>query len=549
MGKYRGLAPGASLCAWAAFFGVAIVGSGLEAGAVRAETLADAIALAYESSPTLQQQRSQLRALNETYVQARAGWRPTANLQIAGYYSKTPQSNGFGGTVQAENNSGQATLGVTQPIYTGGRIAAEVRATEADVLAGRQSLRITEANVLQNVVSTYLAVLLDQELLSIHEHDVAVLQGEVDDSRARFKAGESTATDLAQIETQLAQSRTALTEAQGQLQIDRANYANVVGQNPGHLETPPTMPGLPADVDAAFDLAEKNSPTLLQAQITEEASRARVSAARSALRPTLSVNANISMSGQLVPFTDSLYSRGVTAQATITQPLFAGGTNASTIRQALALNTSDRIGIETARRTAVQAVSQGWNQMITDRASIVSEEEHVRVARDYFAGTQAEYTVGQRQALDIVIAEQSLVNAEITLAEVRRDAYVAQAAVLNAVGRLEARYIVPDAPHYDPAVDFRRVAHVGSVPWEGLVAAVDNLGAPAPDADKAIFAPPVDLHPVIPTSPDPVGAHPAPATASPTAPLPRTTSPSTPDTLGADVGAPQDPARPDRTTP
>jgi outer membrane protein len=537
---------GLTLGARGAIFGVAIFGGAVGAGAVHAETLADAIALAYESNPTLQQQRAQLRALDETYVQARAGWRPSATAQVTGNYSKVPGSNGFGGTVQAESNSGQATIGATQPIYTGGRVAAEVRATEADVLAGRQTLRVTEATILQNVVTTYVDVVRDQDLLIIHEHDVAVLQGEVDDSRARFKAGEVTATDVAQIETQLAQSRSALTQSQGQLQIDRANYAAVVGQNPGHLETPPTMPGIPANVDMAFDLAEQSNPTLLQAKITEEAARARVAGARAANRPTLSVNANIGYSGALTPFFGNLYDREVSATATVTQPLFTGGVNASAIRQALELDNSDRIGIETARRAAVQAVSQSWNQMITDRATVVSETDHVRVARDYFAGTQAEYTVGQRQTLDIVIAEQSLVSAEITLAEERHDAYVA---MLNAIGRLEARYIVPNAPQYDPAESFRRVAHIGSVPWEGLVAAIDNLGAPSPDADRAIYAPQADLDPVIPASSDLVGAHPAPATTSPTAPVPNTTSPKTPETLGDQVGAPQDPAHPDRTDP
>ena len=517
--------------------------------AARAETLADAIALAYQSSPTLQQQRAQLRALDETYVQARAGWRPTATAEIVGSYSKVPGSNGFGGAVQSESNAGQAAIGVTQPIYTGGRTAAEVRATEADVLAGRQALRAAEAAVLQSVVTTYADVLRDERLLTIHEHDVAVLQGEVDDSKARQKAGEVTATDVAQVETQLAQSRSALTGAQGQLQVDRANYAAIVGQNPGQLDDPPIMPGVPADVDAAFDAAERANPTLLQAQITEEASRARVAEARAANRPTVSVNASISYAGTLTPLYGSEYDRGVSATATVTQPLFTGGVNASNIRRALELNNSDRIGIEAARRAAVQAVSQSWNQLITDRATVASEEDHVRAARDYFSGTQAEYTVGQRATLDIVIAEQSLVGAELTLAEARHDAYVASAALLNATGRLEARYVVPDAPRYDPADSFHRVANSGSVPWEGLVAAIDNLGAPSPGADHPLPAVRADLHPQIADGADSVGDHPAPATGLPTAPVPNTTSPRTPAVIGEHVGAPEDAAHIDGTTP
>lgn len=515
---------------------------GAVAASAHAETLADAVALAYQSNPQLQAQRAQVRALDETYVQARAGWRPTATAQITGSYSKSPQAGLFGGVSQVESNVGDAVLGVTQPIYTGGRTAASVRASEADILAARQTLRATEAAVLQQVVSAYADVVRDRALLAIRERDVAVLQGEVDDAMARLRAGEVTATDVAQTRTQLAQSRSGLSLAQGQLQVSRAAYAAVVGQNPGDLAPPPPLPGTPATVDQAFDAAEQENPGLRQAVLTEEASRARVSVARAADRPTLSVNAQIGYSGALTPFYGHGYDRAVSAVASLTQPLFTGGVNASNIRRALELNTSDRIGVEANRRNAVQGVSQAWNQMISDRAAVVSETDHVKVARDYFAGTQAEFTVGQRSTLDVVIAEQSLIGAEVTLTQVSHDAYVAEASLLAAVGRLEARYLVPGSPLYDPAAAFRHVAHAGAVPWEGAVALIDNLGAPAPRADRPIPAPAIDGDARIAVAGDPVGAHPTPATASPTSPVAGTTSPATPETLGRGVGAPQDPA-------
>ena len=510
------------------------------AAPARAETLADAVALAYQSNPGLQAARAQLRALDETYVQSRAGWRPTVTAQATGNYTKSPQSSPFGGVSQVESNAGSVGFGVTQPIYTGGRTAAEVRATEADVLSGREGLRATEATLLQNVVTAYVDVLRDEAILLVHEHDVAVLQSEVDDSLARLRAGEVTATDVAQSRTQLAQSRTALTAAQGQLQFSRANYAAVVGQNPGKLRPPPPMPGVPATVDTAFELAERSNPSLRQAEIAEEASRARVAEARAAQRPTVSLNAQFGYVGGLVPFQGHDYDRDLTATVTVNQPIFTGGVNASNIRRALELNTNDRINIEVSRRSAVLAVSQAWNQLITARAAAISEADHVRAARSYFSGTQAEYTVGQRSTLDIIVAEQSLVSAEIAEAQADHDAYVGQAALLAAVGRLEARYVVTDAPIYDPGVSFRRVAHQGSVPWEGIVAAVDNLGAPAPGADRPVPAPAVDITPSLVASTWSLGEKPQPATALPTAPLPGSTSPLTPETLGGGVGTPQD---------
>ena len=511
------------------------------------ESLADAIALAYASNPNLQAQRAQLRALDETYVQARAGWRPTVNAQVVGDYTKQPQSGPFGGVSQVESNAGQVAIGVTQPIFTGGRVAAEVRATQADVLAGREALRGEEASLLLQVVTSYVDVLRDQALVRVHTRDVEVLRKEAEDSRLRLHAGDITVTDSAQIATQLAESRTALTAALGQLQISRANYAAVVGQNPGELEPPPPMPGLPVDVDQAFEAAEQNNPGLRQAEITEEASRARVAEARAADRPTVSVNAQIGYTGALTPLVGPDYDRAVSATVTLNQPLFTGGLNASQIRRALELNTSDRIAIETSRRAAVQAVSQAWNQLLTQRSSEKTEEGEVNAALTYFSGARAEYTVGQRSTLDIVIAEQSLVSAESALAVAHHDAYVAEAAVLSAMGSLELRYLVPDAPLYDPARSFRRVSHKGAVPWEGLVAAVDNLGSPSPGAQRPIPAPRVDPQPRIAAASDgpPVLR---PALSLQTAPFPNTTSPGTPETLGRNVASAEDPAPTDRTS-
>ncbi len=529
-------APGSAACV------VVLALAGVPA-ALRAETLADAIALAYDSNPTLQSQRAQLRALDETYVQARAGWRPTATGQIGIEYSKAPQTSLFGGVQEVESNNGQGILQLTQPLYTGGKTAAEVRATNADILAGRQTLRQTEGALLLNVVTAYADVLRDQKLLKIREADFLILQSEVDDARARLAAGEVTRTDLAQTETQLASDRTSLSAAQGQLQISRSNYATFVGQNPGELAPLPPLPNLPATVDQAFDVAEQESATIKQAQLTENASHARVAEARAANRATVNFTTDLSYSGVAAPLYPKNYDRSFTASVIVTQPILTGGVNSSNIRRALELNNSDRISIELARRNVVQSVSQSWNNMITARASVGSEASHVDAARRYFAGTQAEYTVGQRSTLDIIVAEESLSAAQVNLANVEHDAYVGGAQVLNAIGRLELHYLVKDAPLYDPATSFRRVANSGGVPWENVIGAIDNLGAPVPNAAKPLTAPlppasPITILPAGDTLPE----HPAPATASPTAPFPATTSPDTPEVLGSRVGASEDSA-------
>jgi outer membrane protein len=443
--------------------------------AAHAETLADALALAYQSNPTLQSQRALQRQLDETYVIAEAGLRPTLNATANAGFSQGADNLGR----PVDRNFGQTQLTASQPLYTGGRVSSAVRAADATVRAGRENLRAQEQTVLQSVVQAYQDVLRDQRIVAIRQSNLALLQTQLDETRARFDVGQLTNTEVAQSEAQLASARALLANAQAQLQISRANYTAAVGQNPGELVAPPPLPGLPATVDEGFSAAEEANPLLRRAQITETASRARIAQVRAQTRPTLSVQGSVGYSGQISPFDPNDYARTLSAQAIVTQPLFTGGVISSNIRSATEQNNSDRVQIEASRRQVVQQVSQAWNQMIAARASVLANQEQVRAAQIAVNGFQEQYRVGIATNLDVLIAQQTFQNAEVALAQAVRDEYVAQANLLNAMGRLDARSLLSDQALYDPAANFERVKNKGALPWEPLIHALDGVAAPA----------------------------------------------------------------------
>jgi outer membrane protein len=452
----------------------------LAAGGAVAETLADAIALAYQTNPTLQSQRAQLRALDENYVQARSGYRPTAELGAVAQYNNDSDTPGIFGTTDGETNAGSISLTLQQPLYTGGRVANGVSAAEADILAGREDLREIEASVLLSTIQAYVDVVRDVESLRIRQENVGVLRRQLEEARARFEVGEITRTDVAQSEARLANAEALLSQAQAQLAISRSNYAALVGQNPGDLQQPPPLPGLPATVDEAFDLAQDASPQITSAEFVERAARSRVAQARSDQWPTVALQGQVSQSGPLVPFDRSETRRDLTVSAVVTQPLFAGGLRRSRIRQAQQQNTSALIAIESERREVLRRVSQAWNQLLAARASIASSEEQVRAARIAAEGVREEASVGLRTTLDVLNAETELRNAQLFLAQSRRDEYVATASALSAMGRLEARQLLAAVDIYDPARNLDRIKAVGAVPWEPVVEALDQSLSPYP---------------------------------------------------------------------
>ena len=485
------------------------------ATAAQAETLADAIALAYQTNPQLQSQRALQRQLDETYVQARAGFRPAMSASGSASYTETDGP---------DRNSASVAATASQPLYTGGRVTSAVNAAEATVLAGRQSLRVTEQTVLQSVIQAYQDVLRDQQIVTIRQQSVTVLGSQFDETGARFEAGLLTRTDVARAEAQLAASRAQLISAQAQLQISRAAYATAVGQNPGELAPPPVLPNLPADVTAAFTQAESNNPNLRRAQIAEQASRFRVAQVRAARNPTVSLQASAGYTGTVDPL--GAFSRELRASVVASQPIFTGGVTSSQIRAALEANNSDRILIEQARRAAVQSVSVAWNQMLAAQGAIASNDQAVNAATVAFEGAQEQYRVGLSTTLDVLLAQETLRTAQLARVQAQRDLYVAQASLLNAIGRLDAGSLIQGAEMYDPSESFERVRNNGAVPWEHLVESLDAMGGIRPaDPSRPIPGPAsaagqVSLNP---TTNTPTGGLEALSTSVPTtsgAPLP-----------------------------
>ena len=459
-----------------------LAGLALVAGAsgARSETLADAIALAYQSNPVIQAQRANLRATDENYVQAQAGYRPTVSVQAQ--VGTNENNEEFSQPVPGNSQTTSAVITLTQPVYTGGRVASQLSAAEATVMAGRETLRSTEQQVLQQVIQAYIDTRRDQQAVEINKANVQLLERQLTESRARFAVGDITRTDVAETEGRVSAAQAQLSASEAQLATSRAEYSEIVGQNPGQLAPEPSLAKfIPTTLDEAYALAEHDNPQIAQQDYTEQASAAKVAQAKAQTRPTFSLQATYGYAGGAfgvdTPFQN--FGHALTATAVAQFPLFTGGSTSSQIRQAAEANNVDRIGIEAVRRQTLFSVSQAWNQLVGSRAQLKANEEQVRAANIAFEGTRQEARVGQRSTLDVLITEQDFSNAELALVASRHDEYQAASNLMVAMGIMKVENFAANVPIYDPAANFDRVRHsFGWTPWDKGVSAVDHLGAP-----------------------------------------------------------------------
>ena len=428
----------------------------LGASPLAAETLREALTKAYVNNPTLAGARDAQRANDENVPIAKARGLPSVDL--SGTFNENIKSAANSFFTPGRQILGQVALAV--PLYTGGAVRNSVRAADARVKAGQANLRGAESDLFTAVVSTYLDVLRDESIVGLNQGQVSVLRTNLEATKDRFEVGDLTRTDVAQSEARLAIAQSQLESTEAQLIASRERYIQLVGTAPVALVQPPTLPGLPDTALNAVDRALDNNPDLAAAKKAADAASFDIASAKASRLPRIQGVANTNYANSLgsvgpgVPGKSTSVAAGV--QASI--PLFQGGGPSAQVRQAQARAGQSMEQVIEVERSIVAQTRSAYAIWQAANAVIVSSEKAVAANSLSLEGVRAENSVGNRSILDILNAEQELLNSKVQLVSARRNAYVAGFAVLAAMGQAEARDLGLDGGLlYDPQLNFERV--------------------------------------------------------------------------------------------
>jgi outer membrane protein len=430
----------------------------LMAGSAAADTLRDALVSAYRTNPTLTAQREALRATDATVAIARAAGRPQVSGTV-GLNRELTRS----GILDVGSKGPKVSAGVdlSYPLFNGGSVRNSVRAAETRVEAGRATLKAVEGDVFVLAVQAYMDVIRDRAIVELNANNVRVLGTNLEATRDRFQIGDLTRTDVAQSEARLQLGRAQLADAQGRLASSEANYRKVVGHPPGELAPPPPLPPLPATPEEAVRIALANNPDLIAVTRTARAAGYDVRIAEAGRLPTLSgvlsgtyIN---SLGGSVgnFPSSGTQTSAGVNARI----PIFQGGLPAARTRQAQALEGQALEVVVGTERAVIATTRAAFADYDSAQKSIQAQTVAVQANELALEGTRAEQSVGTRTILDVLNAEQELLNSQVALVRAKHDAYVAGFALLNAMGVADAADLGLDGgPLYDPLGNYRRVS-------------------------------------------------------------------------------------------
>ena len=430
-----------------------------------AETLQSALVQAYQNNPQLNAQRASARATDEAVPQALSGYRPrlsvtaTVGEQYLRTVSKsTSSTTGVTSYSFASGAFAPYTYGasMTQTLFNGFQTANRTRAAEGQVSSAREALRVLEQTILLNAATVYMDMLRDSAIAEVQRSNVRVLNETLRQTRDRFSVGEVTRTDVAQSEAQLAAGQFQLLTAESNLTTTRSNYRRVIGVEPGNLS-----PGTPVDrfapptLTGAVTLGLQQNPNVTAAMYGIDVAYLQVKINEGALYPTVTLTGSVqnSISSSL----SSVQQISMSAITSLTMPIFQGGGEYSLIRQSKETLSQQRLNLELVRDQIRQNIVQAWGQVQATTAQIKSAEAQVRSTEIALNGVREEARVGQRTTLDVLNAQQALVNARVTLVTAQHDRVVASFSLLSAVGALSPQTMGLPTPTYDPRVHYYQV--------------------------------------------------------------------------------------------
>ena len=424
-----------------------------------ADTIEAALVRAYQNNPQLNAQRAQVRIIDENVPQALAGYRPQAAVTASLGYQYTDTNSvapGFGGEIHGTEPPRSAGATVTQTLYNGNQTANKTRAAESQVSGAREALRVLEQTVLLSAATIYMDYLRDAAIVEVQKSNTRVLEETLIQTRARTELGELTPTDVAQAAAQLAAGKTQQLTAEANLTTTASNFRRIIGNEPQQLAPgSPVDRFLPATLPGAVSLSLTQNPNVTATMFGIDVNYLQVKINEGALLPTVTLQASVQ---QAYEQAQVLYrSFGASATAQLSVPVYQGGAEYSLIRQSKETLAQQRYNLDTIRDQSRANVVTAWGQLVAGKAQVSSAQTQVTASEIALNGVRDEARAGQRTTLDVLNAQQALVNARVALVTAQHDRVVASYAVLNAVGRLSPQVLHLATSAYDPSAHYHQV--------------------------------------------------------------------------------------------
>lgn len=407
------------------------------AGAQEVLTLQEAAASTVARHPDLQAAESRVAGAEARADAARAAFYPTLDAGIGANHSEASGSSGSGLTVTRAGGNTNYSIGFTgrQTVFDFGRRRSRVRAADETLQASLDDLEDTRQALLLTVSEAYFGVLREAAGVEIQEDNVRNAEELLRQAQGFYEAGTRARIDVTRAESDLANARVLLIQAQNLERRARVALGTAMGL-PDAIESPLAVQGLPVpewDVEEAFQAATGFRPDVLAARDRLEAARARVNLAVAEYRPTIDASGQYRMSDSDFPPEQNSWNLGMD----ISVPILSYPTLQAAVAEAeAAVSEQEALLASLLLRVRREVADQVLN-VRASREAVEAADAGRKAAEDNHALASERYRVGVGSSIEVSEAQRLLVQARSQYAQARVDLELSLARLYRSTGTLD----------------------------------------------------------------------------------------------------------------
>lgn len=337
----------------------------------------------------------------------------------------------------------RATGDVSWEVDFWGRLRRGAEAASFDLMGREEDARATELTLVSDVATEYLQLRELDESIRIAEATRAAGQAVLELARQRFEHGQISELDVRQFEAQVADPAARLAQFALQRRQQENALSLLLGQAPGDIPRGLPLQQVVQSVlvpDSLPGALIARRPDVLRAQRDMQAALARIGVAVANRLPTITVAGEY---GAQRPQLSGLFSgQGdiYTLQAGLSVPIFTGGRLLSEERAARARADETRAQYDQTVLVALREAGDALAGVRLGRDQLIAQQTQARALSIAAAIAERRYATGISSYLEVLSAEQSLFNAQLSLAQVQQQYLTATVQLYKALG---GSWVVP----------------------------------------------------------------------------------------------------------
>ena len=333
--------------------------------------------------------------------------------------------------METDNETYSIGLRATQHLFAGGRYKHQFQSLYAVADQASNNWAVARNTMVADLAAAYMDVLREREALQLQLQLVKVLEKQLEITQSRNELGEAIRSDVMQAESRLAEAHAHVAQAQAELMIAKTGLRRILGQEVRDraLVWPQVADKIPPSLSNALARASVDNPQTRAADAWVQAMEHQLKMGQARRYPGVDLVAEATQSDQVFAPSEEYY-----VGVELNFPIFSGAKLKNRVTQYRAERRQAEAERDLVHRNIEEAVIRAWQLYVSAIATRNAFEKTVSAAQQVADSFKEEYKAGERTIVDVLNADQDVLEAQVNVTRARRDMVVAAVQLISAMG-------------------------------------------------------------------------------------------------------------------